>query len=157
MRGGEDEQSPALRIRNAMKTLGYDEKIHGNEVDFWGWYMEGMLQMGGVGLLGDIFHSAVTQADNGSYGQTRFLQTLGGPSVGLVTGGLSVFGGGKDWIFGSTESNAKERTAVRELATRIPVVGGVRRAREGIVDMIGGEARGGRSSGGGKVWDGSWN
>ena len=157
MRGGEDEQSPALRIRNAMKTLGYDEKIHGNEVDFWGWYMEGMLQMGGVGLLGDILHSAVTQADNGSYGQTRFLQTLGGPSVGLVTGGLSVLGGTQDAIFGTTDSNSKERTALREVATRIPVVGGIKRAREGIVNMIGGEASGGGSSGWGKGWEGSWN
>ena len=140
MRGGEDEQSPALRIRNLQKVLGYDEKVHGNEVDFWGWYMEGMLQMGGVGLLGDIFHSAVTQADNGSYGQVRFLQTLGGPSVGLVTSGLSVLGGTQDAVFGTTDSNAKERTALREIATRIPVVGGVRRAREGIVNTIAGEA-----------------
>ena len=145
MRGGEDEQSPDLRVRNALKALGFDEKIHGNEDDFLGWYMEGMLQMGGLGLLGDIIHSAVTQADNGAYGQTRFLQTLGGPSVGLVTGGLSVMGGGMDAALGSSESNAKERTAVRELATRIPVVGGVRRAREGIVDTLAGE----KSSGGG--------
>ena len=154
MRGGEDEQSPAVRIRNAMKTLGYDEKVHGNEVDFWGWYLEGMLQMGGVGLLGDILHSAVTQADNGSYGQTRFLQTLGGPSVGLVTGGLSVAGGAKDFIFGTTDSNSKERTAVRELATRIPVVGGIRRAREGIVDTIAGEKT--NTSSGWGNWGGEW-
>ena len=158
MRGGEDEQSPALRIRNLQKVLGYDEKVHGNEVDFWGWYMEGMLQMGGVGLLGDIFHSAVTQADNGSYGQVRFLQTLGGPSVGLVTSGLSVLGGTQDAVFGTTDSNAKERTALREIATRIPVVGGVRRAREGIVNTIAGEAdSGGNSTGWGKGWKGSWN
>ena len=138
--------------------MGYDEKVHGNEVDFWGWYMEGMLQMGGVGLLGDIFHSAVTQADNGSYGQVRFLQTLGGPSVGLVTSGLSVLGGTQDAVFGTTDSNAKERTALREIATRIPVVGGVRRAREGIVNTIAGEAdSGGNSTGWGKGWKGSWN
>ena len=156
MRGGEDEQSPELRVRNALKTAGYDEKIHGNEVDFLGWYLEGMLQMGGVGLLGDILHSAVTQADNGSYGQTRFLQTLGGPSVGLITAGLSVLGGGMDSAFGSSESNAKERTAVREIATRIPVVGGVRRAREGIVNSIAGEPTGNNSSGWGS-WGGKWS
>jgi len=145
-----------LRVRNALKTAGYDEKIHGNEVDFLGWYLEGMLQMGGVGLLGDILHSAVTQADNGSYGQTRFLQTLGGPSVGLITAGLSVLGGGMDSAFGSSESNAKERTAVREIATRIPVVGGVRRAREGIVNSIAGEPTGNNSSGWGS-WGGKWS
>jgi len=156
MRGGEDEQSPELRVRNAMKTLGYDEKIHGNEVDFWGWYMEGVLQMGGVGLLGDIIHAAVTQADNGSYGQTRFLQTLGGPSVGLVTAGLSAFAGGKDYVFGSTESNAKERTAAREIVSRIPVVGGVKKARESLVDAWAGEATGKQSSGWGG-WGGSWS
>ena len=156
MRGGEDEQSPELRVRNALKTAGYDEKIHGNEVDFLGWYLEGMLQMGGVGLLGDILHSAVTQADNGSYGQTRFLQTLGGPSVGLITAGLSVLGGGMDSAFGSSESNAKERTAVREIATRIPVVGGIKRAREGIVNSVAGEPTGNNSSGWGS-WGGKWS
>ena len=38
MRGGEDEKSPELRKRNVLKFLGYDEKVHGNENDFLGWY-----------------------------------------------------------------------------------------------------------------------
>ena len=158
MRGGEDEQSPDLRVRNALKALGYDEKIHGDEDDFLDWYMEGMMQMGGLGLLGDIIHSAVTQADNGSYGQTRFLQTLGGPSVGLVTSSLSVLGGGMDAALGSSESNSKERTAIRELATRIPVVGGVRKAKEGIVDTLAGESTSDQRSGAfSSAFKSAWN
>ena len=42
-----------------------------NEQDFLGWYVEGMMMMGGLGLIGDVMHSAVTQVDNGAYGKIR--------------------------------------------------------------------------------------
>ena len=150
-RGGEDERSMATRDRNILKTLGYDDKIHGDENDFLGWYAEGMIAMGGFGLMLDVMHSAVTQADNGAYGQVRFAETLLGPSFGDVMGGMQIAGG----IMDGSESNAKERTAIRTAAGRIPIVGGIRAAREGIVDSIAGEPR--RSSGsGGNSWQASW-
>ena len=40
---------------------------------------------------------------------------------------------------GNDDSNAKERSGARSFASRIPIVGGIRAAREGIVDTVAGE------------------
>jgi hypothetical protein len=135
MRGGDDEQSPELRRRNLLKVMGYDEKVHGNEDDFLGWYIEGMMVMGGLGLLGDVIHSTVSQVDNGAYGKMRIASTFLGPSFGTAMASVDVAAG----IMDTNDSNAKERTGTRELATRIPVLGGVRALRENIVDAVAGE------------------
>lgn len=145
MRGGDDEKSSELRKRNLLKFMGYDEKVHGNEDDFLGWYVEGMMQMGGLGLLADVLHSTVSQADNGAYGQQRIMSTLLGPTYGLGISGITAFAGAKDAALGSTESNAKERAAVREVMGRVPVLGGVRAIKEAAVDTIAGEQGGGSS------------
>ena len=42
---------------------------------------------------------------------------------------------------------------MREIATRIPVVGGIRNVREEIVDAVAGEANSGGNTGG---WTSSW-
>ena len=136
MRGGDDGQSPELRKRNALKVLGYDEEVHGNEDDFLGWYLEGMMMMGGLGLLGDVAVGIASQVENGAYGQVRVASLLGGPTVGNGFAAMTVMGGVTD----GSDSNAKERAATREIATRIPVLGGIRKARESIVDMVSGEA-----------------
>ena len=140
-RGGEENKSPEVRKRNLAKILGHDEKTHGDYNDFLGWYFEGMAIMGGFGLLGDIIHSFATQIDNGAYGANRMVSTLLGPTVGLVPSAMTTAAG----IFDDKgNSNAKERAAAREFATRIPIVGGNRAAREGIVDAIAGENTKGR-------------
>ena len=143
MRGGEDEKSAEVRVRNAAKFMGYDEKVHGNVQNFWGWYLEGLLQMGGFGLIADVLHSAASQVDNGAYGQQRIWSTLLGPTYGLGNSAITMAAGAKDAAMGSTpSSNAKERSAAREFASRIPVVGGIRSAREGITDRLAGEVKG---------------
>ena len=148
MRGGEDEKSAGVRVRNAAKFMGYDEKIHGNEQNFLGWYMEGLMQMGGFGLIADVLHSSASQVDNGAYGQQRIWSTILGPTYGLGNSVITMSAGAKDAVMGSTpESNAKERSGARELATRIPVVGGIRAAREGITDKLAGEKKSGSSNG----------
>ena len=150
MRGGDDDRSPELRKRNVLKALGYDKKIHGDETDFLGWYVESMMVMGGFGLIGDVIHSAVSQVDNGAYGQQRMWSTVLGPSFGLGNAGMQVTAG----IFDEGDnSNAKERSAMREVATRIPILGGNRRIREGIVDATAGEGSSGNTGG----WQSSWN
>jgi hypothetical protein len=150
MRGGEDDRSPELRKRNVLKALGYDKKVHGDENDFLGWYVESMMVMGGFGLLGDVIHSAVSQVDNGAYGQQRMWSTVLGPSFGLGNAGMQVTAG----IFDEGDnSNSKERSAMREVATRIAILGGNRRIREGIVDATAGEASSGNTGG----WQSSWS
>jgi len=144
MRGGDDDRSPEFRKRNMLKALGYDDKVHGGEDDFLGWYIEGMMIMGGLGLLGDVIHSGLSQVDNGAYGQNRMWSTVLGPSFGLGTAGMQISAGLMDE---SDNSNAKERSAAREIATRIPVLGGNRRIRENIVETVAGEDQNGSSAG----------
>jgi hypothetical protein len=141
MRGGEDDRSPEIKKRNALKLLGYDKKVHGDENDFLGWYIEGMMVMGGLGLLGEVLQKTAAQIDNGAYGQNRIAGTFLGPTFGLGMSGLTVIEGARDALVGGENSNAKERSAVRELAARIPVVGGVRAAKENIVDAVAGEKK----------------
>jgi len=136
MRGGDEGDEADFRKRNLLKSMGYDEDVHGDENDFLGWYLEGVLMMGGLGILGDMMHSVGTQVENGAYGQVRILSTIGGPSVGLITAATTVGGGVKEMVVDGTESNYKERSAVREVATRIPGIGGNRAAREGIVNSL---------------------
>ena len=156
MRGGEDERSADVRVRNAMKFAGYDEKVHGNEQDFLGWYLEGLMVMGGFGLIADVLHSAASQVDNGAYGQQRVWSSLLGPTYGLGNSAFTTLGGAKDFMLNSTpESNAKERSAVREVVTRTPVLGGIRALRESVTDAVAGEPS--SSSGGRGGFSGSFN
>lgn len=142
MRGGEDGESAELRKRNILKWLGYDEEVHGNEDDFLGWYVEGMMQMGGLGLVGDIAYGLADQVDNGAYGKVRTTGLIFGPTAGTAYATIDVAAGGVDAGLGLTpESNAKERSAVRELASRIPVAGAVRSVRGAIVDGLAGGAK----------------
>lgn len=147
-RGGEEGKDPELRKRNILQTLGYNKDVHGGEDDFLGWYVEGLLTMGGFGLIGDIAFTLGTQADNGAYGQTRVVSMLGGPTAGLGLATMNVMGGAKEAIVDGSGGNAKERTAVREIANRVPVLGGIRRVREGLVDAVAGEADDGKGLGG---------
>ena len=150
-RGGEDGQSAELRKRSLAKTLGHDEKTHGNVDEYLGWYVEGMLVMGGLGLMGDVIHSAVSQVDNGAYGQQRIWSTLLGPTFGLGNATVNVAAG----AFDGNESNSKERSATRELATRIPILGGNRKFRETVVDGVAGESSS-KSNGWSSSWGSEW-
>ena len=40
--------------------------------------------MGGLGLLGDVMHSTISQVDNGAYGKMRIASTFLGPSFGTT-------------------------------------------------------------------------
>jgi len=135
-RGGEDGKSQELRNRNLAKSLGHDEKIHGDVNDFAGWYLEGMMQMGGLGLLGDISHSVATQIDNGSYGNQRIMSTFLGPTYGLAQDVINMGAGLAD----TSDSNAKERTAVRTAVSQVPVLGGNRFLKETITDALAGQS-----------------
>ncbi|WP_138465361.1 hypothetical protein [Poseidonocella sp. HB161398] len=135
----------SLTLKDIVQSRGEDEQ--GNPTrsvrdrgDLTGWYLEGMLAMGGFGLIADTMHSVGTQAEHGAYGQTRIMSTLLGPSVGLVNDTATVIGSiGQGWGEDfEADGNAKERAAVRAVAQRIPVLGGLRDVRENIVDRLGG-------------------
>ncbi len=154
MRGGEEGDSAELRSRNALKLMGYDKKVHGDANDFLGWYAESFMTAGGFGLVGEMIQDIATQMDNGAYGKNRIYGTVFGPSVGTFSSAIDVGGGVSDAITGSTDSNSKERAAVRELVRRVPILGGIGAVREGITDSIAGERR--ERSTGGDGWSSNW-
>lgn len=152
VRGGDDERSAEVRKRNFLKSLGYDAKIHGDSQDFFGWYFEGMLQSGGFGLIADIAHDLASNADNGAYGKVRASSALLGPTYGTAMSAYEIAGGAKEVVAdmfgaGSSNTNSKERSAVREAVGRVPFIGGIKAAKEGLVDAIAGKPKksGGKS------------
>lgn len=149
-RGGENQRSAEFRDRKLSAqfpglaaALGIPE---GEATDqAIGWYLEGMLAAGGLGLFGEFFYNAAEQADSGAYGHVRMLSFLGGPSVGLVTTGLDITAGVQEGLFGDGDSTGKQRQAARAAVSRVPVLGGMRDVREGVADLMG-EPRNGASS-----------
>ena len=148
-RGGEDRRSHALRERSLSK-LGFSGPWENSpDIDAaLGWYAEGLLLMGGLGILGDLMSTAVQQADNGVFGRSRMIGTLAGPTYGLFMSGMEGLQGASDYVTAGDNGNAKERAGVKALAHRIPIFGQVGSVRETIVDEIAGEkeGRGGKYS-----------
>lgn len=151
MRGGEDEKSFDTRERLLSKSFmgkiipveeggDYDKRL--------GWYFEALMAMGGLGLFAELLYNAAAQADNGAYGKIRIASSLAGPSVGTFFDGIDVAAGAGDAVFGEEGgSNAKQRQALRAVATRIPIAGGIKSVREGAADLAG-EANSGGGNGG---------
>lgn len=170
-RGGEDEKSAELRKRSLVKnreglseTLGIKE---GDDLDAaLGWYLDGLLAVGGMGLIGEFLYNSAAQLDNGKYGFVRTMSGIFGPQVGTAELGFNVLAGtgqGLNNYFSDEEDgpNSKVRTALRDVFGRVPVLGriyGGPIGRENLVDAIGGEAKkpGGRSGGGGSGFGGSF-
>ena len=88
-------------------------------------------------------YDSAAQIDNGAYGKWRVAELLGGPSLGLFSDTFEVASGAADATFdafGAESTNSKERSAVREILGRAPILGGISAFREGGTDLIAGEA-----------------
>ena len=143
MRGGEDNREGEFRERKLSKTITpFEGMLNENADKALGWYWDGFMTMGGLGILGELMYDTVQQADNGAYGQVRVASTFFGPSTGLFFDSLTVLGGGMsaagDAISGEG-TNGKERAAVRAIISRIPVAGQMGGVREMGVDFLAGE------------------
>lgn len=154
-RGGEDEQSSDLRERYMSKTLadlGADEwgqviQNHPSIDKFLGWYLEGFMALGGLGMIADLMYSTAAQADNGAYGKFRTMSYIMGPTFGLAGQAFDVGAGAMDFIQNGDEGpNSKRRAALRTAVSRVPVVGQIRSVREGAADLAGPPATKGGSS-----------
>jgi Holliday junction resolvasome RuvABC DNA-binding subunit len=151
-RGGDDEQSHAVRDRKISKIaeqFGFNPTIHGDVDNFLGWYAEGFMLMGGLGVLADILYQSAQQVDNGAWGFQRTMSTIFGPSVGIASGAFNVVGGAAHAAISDDGTNFRERTAAREVAQRIPVLGAIRSPREKAVDLVAGEQASKKSGGSG--------
>jgi hypothetical protein len=156
-RGGDNrDKEHALRERTLTKWLeqfGYKGDIHGPADEFLGWYIEGFMAMGGLGLLGDIIYNTAAQADNGAFGAQRMASVVFGPTVGLGFDAYNVVVQGGTAALGNVTglggpSNYKERDAMRTITSRIPVIGGFHTVREAAADTLAGERYSDTKSGG---------
>lgn len=161
-RGGDDKNKEhAFRDRSltAMAAqFGYDPKIHGPMDKAVGWYLEGLMAMGGLGLIGDIIYNTAAQADNGAFGTLRTISALGGPVAGLgIDGYTTLFQGGRAFVEDATgngdSSNYQERDALRTAASRIPILGGFHTFRQAAADLAGPRNS---DQGGGGGWGSGW-
>ena len=82
-------------------------------------------------------YDTANQLDNGAYGQLRMVETFAGPTSGLVFDASTVLAGlqsaAGDVITGEG-TNGKERAAMREVISRVPIIGQTSAVRENIVD-----------------------
>lgn len=152
MRGGEEERSAEVRKRKLTdsraglaKVLGVKE---GDDLDAaLGWYLDGLLAVGGLGLLGEMLYNTSAQLDNGKYGFVRTMSSVFGPQVGTAELAFNVAAGAGQVVSNQVndeDSNAKIRAALRDVYGRIPVAGRVYGGpvgREAFVDKFGGEAK----------------
>ena len=163
IRGGEDERSAEARKRSLTESraglaevLGVDE---GDALDgALGWYLDGLLAVGGLGLIGEMLYNSSAQLDNGKYGFVRTMSGIFGPQVGTAELAFNVAAGAGEAVsnvVNDEDSNSKIRTALRDVYGRIPVAGriyGGPVGREAFVDAVGGEAKKpGRKSSGGSI------
>ena len=108
-----------------------------------GWYRDGLMQMGGLGLIGSLMYDTASQLDNGAYGSNRIAELFLGPSLGILHDGVTVGGGliaAADKALRGEGTNGKQRAAYREVIGRVPVVGQITGVRETLVDAFGGKA-----------------
>ena len=143
-RGGEDnrEFAPRERALTDKWSLAEEFGLSENADKLGGWYIDGLMQMGGLGLIGQMMYDSAAQLDNGAYGQQRINEMVFGPTMGLFndakTVASGVFDRGRDAV-GADTTNAKERAMYRELLGRVPVLGGSTPFREGLTDLLGGK------------------
>jgi hypothetical protein len=133
--GGDIENSQFMNEDN-LATLGFTPN------EFLGWWVEGLLAMGGLGLVAEMAFNSAAQADNGSYGQIRVLSAVAGPSVGIGVDALKGVSAAMD-----IDNSSKARDFGRSVGRRIPVLGGIKSFQESAAEFAGGEAktRGSRS------------
>jgi hypothetical protein len=117
-------------ISKMMQDLGYkdfDLGAPGADV-VMGSAVQGLLNLGAMGFVGDLLVQSAKSLDNGAYGRERIMSQIFGPTVGTFSDLIQIAEGAKKATqreegqeFGSSE----ERTAVRKLVSRIPVAGRV--------------------------------
>lgn len=100
-----------------------------------GWYVEGLIAAGGLGLIGEMLWNAAEQSDS-AFGKQRVASMLAGPWLGTVGDAITVGFGAHDVIQGN-DKNYPERAAARTVASRIPVFGGQREFREMAANLAG--------------------
>lgn len=133
------------RLSSILGNFGMntDEMDKGSMDLILGTYAQGLLQLGSLGMLGDIAFQSAQSIDNGAQGQQRIASQIAGPTFGLFNDTLTVAAGIHHAAMHDEEdeSNAKERAAVRTAMRRVPFLGPQRKIVNEWVDTFAGEAQ----------------
>ena len=146
-RGGEENRQMQLRDRamSSKSELFAELGMTQRQDIIAGWYLDGLLTMGGLGLIGQLFYDSASQIDNGDYGAWRIMELFAGPSMGIARDAIAVGAGAMEYGYdalGGETTNAKERQMWREITGRIPIGGQITGVKEYFVDKIAGEREG---------------
>ena len=154
-RGGEDNREFKFRERSLKEQFAWAENMDDDTAKYLGWYWDGFVVMGGMGLIGEMLYDIGSNVDNGAFGQVRIGEVVLGPSMGLFNDGLTVGSGISDIIsdsLGGTSSNYKEREMVDTLFHRFaPPLGSMPALREDFVDAVAGEPSERKNKSGGGI------
>ena len=140
-RGGEDDDE---FFKIATKRFSEDFIVKGIFEDaeafdaFMGHYLAGLFTSGGLGLLGQMMYDASSMLDNDAYGRERIASLMMGPSFSVAFQDVPKIASGITSI-PDPDGQAKRRTAVRAVTSRIPIAGQIRPFRESVVDAVAGE------------------
>ena len=143
-------------------SVGYDPTQHGTVDSFLGWYVEGLMQLGGLGMVAELLYNSSAQADNGAFGMSRTLSYILGPSFDTVANfGFNTLAAGQEGIeaAGSNQpvGNSARRTLTRQLLSRVPLFGGNRKFREGGTDVLAGTPKDTKvNNWGASGWQSGW-
>ena len=149
-RGGEDERTFANRDRSMTASkpalaemLGVDENSLTDEA--LGWWIDGLMAVGGLGFLAEMLYNSATQLEDGSkWSYVRMMGGVFGPQVGTTELAYNTAAMGqeqvKNLITGENE-NSKTRVGMNSLGGRIPVLGGVASIRKALTDTVAGEPK----------------
>jgi hypothetical protein len=125
---------------NIAQDLGLMEKDQGMDDEFAdkaiGWYVESLLGLGALGMVGDMFYQSAKSIDNGAFGRERIASQIAGPTFGGFMSALQAVEGAMD---GNPDSNSKERAGTRAVLSRVPGVASQRPWVEGLTGWIAGE------------------
>ena len=133
----------SIRDRRATRIaqeLGFDDaEMDDEDADkALGWYVESLMALGALGMVGDMFYQSARSLDNGAFGRERIMSQLFGPTVGTFNSAFQALEGALDR---DDESNAKERMAVRAVAQRVPLLSSQRPLVEDFTTWAAGEAQ----------------
>ena len=136
-RDGDGENT---RTRLITKYVGEDDfgigPMKNSDIDkVLGWWFEGLIAAGGLGLIVEMMYNAAAKAEDGAWGKNRIMSMVS-PTIGTGLAAITVATGAFDALK-DNDKDYPERAAVRELVARIPVAGGVRTAREFAADLVG--------------------
>jgi hypothetical protein len=117
-----------VSISKMMQDMGYkDFDLGAPGADkIVGGAIQGLLNLGAMGFVGDLMVQSAKSLDNGAFGRERIMSQIFGPTVGTFSDLIQIADGARlaaQREDGQETGSSQERNAVRKIVSRIPVAG----------------------------------